>query len=133
MKRYQNPKRKSRRQCRMEEQVKRILGEILKTGVNDPRIGFVSVVRVEMTGDLKMARVYVSVLGGDNDAHRTLEGLRSARSYFQRELGHQMSSRYTPVITFFLDDSMRYSDRINHILNELKDDREEDEDPTRPD
>ena len=133
MKRYQNPKSKSRRQCRVEEQVKRILGEILKEGVNDPRIGFVSVIRVEMTGDLKMARIYVSVLGGDDDANRTLEGLRSARSYFQRELGHQMSSRYTPVITFFLDDSMRYSDHINHILNELKDDREEDEDPTRTD
>ncbi|MDP8215343.1 MAG: 30S ribosome-binding factor RbfA [Candidatus Euphemobacter frigidus] len=133
MKRYQNPKNKSRRQCRMEEQVKRILGEIMESGVNDPRIGFVSVVGVEMTGDLKMARVYVSFLGGDDDARRTLEGLRSARSYLQRELGHRMSSRYTPVITFFLDDSTRYSDRINHILNEMKDDQEEDEDPTRPD
>ena len=114
-------KGQSRRQCRVEEQIKRTLGEILKTGVNDPRIGFVSLVGVKATRDLKSARVYVSVLGEDIDARKTLEGLRSARSYFQRELGHRMSSRYTPVITFFLDDSIQYRDRIDRILGNSKD------------
>ncbi len=116
-----NKKEKSRRQRRVEKQIKRILGEMLGSGANDPRIGFVSVVSVEATRDLKSARVYVSVLGEDIDIRNTLEGLRSARSYFQREMGHRMSSRYTPVITFFLDDSIEYSNRIDRILSELKD------------
>ena len=119
---------KSRRQCKVEEQVKRILGDILQGGANDPRIGFVSVIRVETTGDLKNARIYVSIMGDDGEVEKSLEGLRSARSYFQRELGHRMSSRYTPVISFVLDESIEYSDRIDRILSELK--REDDvEDP----
>ena len=119
---------KRRRQCKVEEQVKRILGDILQAGANDPRIGFVSVIRVETTGDLKNARVYVSIMGEDVEVEKSLEGLRSARSYFQRELGHRMSSRYTPVISFVLDESIEYSERIDRILSELK--REDDvEDP----
>lgn len=117
---------KSRRQCKIEEQVKRILGDILRGGVNDPRIGFVSVVRVETTGDLKNARVYVSIMGEDEEVQKSLEGLLSARSYFQRELGRRMSSRYTPVISFVLDESIEYSERIDRILSELNVDREDD-------
>ena len=123
---------KSRRQCKAEEQVKRILGDILQVGANDPRIGFVSIVRVEMTGDLKSARVYVTIMGEDEEIKKSLEGLRSARSYFQRELGHRMSSRYTPVISFVMDDSIEYSARIDRILSEIK--REDDvEDPSPSD
>ena len=123
---------KRRRQCKVEEQVKRILGDILQGGVNDPRIGFVSVVRVETTGDLKNARVYVSIMGEDAEVEKSLEGLRSARSYFQRELGHQMSSRYTPVISFVLDESIEYSERIDRILSELHVDREDDFEDSPP-
>ena len=123
---------KNRRQCKAEEQVKRILGDILQAGANDPRIGFVSIVRVEMTGDLKSARVYVTIMGEDEEIQKSLEGLRSARSYFQRELGHRMSSRYTPVISFVMDDSIEYSARIDRILSEIK--REDDvEDPSPSD
>jgi len=121
---------KSRRQCKVEEQVKRILGDILQGGANDPRIGFVSVIRVETTGDLKNARIYVSIMGDDGEVEKSLEGLRSARSYFQRELGHRMSSRYTPVISFVLDESIEYSDRIDRILSELK--REDDVEDSPP-
>ena len=110
---------KSRRQCRVEEQIKRILGDILSTGANDPRIGFVSVSRVETTGDLKKARVYVSIMGEDDEIQQSLAGLQSARSYFQRELGRRMSSRYTPIISFALDDLLEYSKRIDQILTEL--------------
>lgn len=110
---------KSRRQCKVEEQVKRILGDILQDGANDPRIGFVSIVRVETTRDLKIARVYVSIMGEEGEIHKSLEGLQSARSYFQRELGQRISSRYTPVISFALDKSIEYSNRIDRILSEL--------------
>ncbi len=107
---------KSRRQHRVEEQVKRILGEIFRGGANDPRIGFVSILRVETGGDLKKARVYVSVLGDEAEVEQTLEGLQSARSYFQRELARRMTSRYTPVISFALDPTPDYDARIAQLL-----------------
>lgn len=111
---------KSRRQLRVEEQIRRIVGLVLEKGTKDPRIGFVSVVRVEVSGDLKHARIYVSVYGGAKEAQETLDGLQSARSFIQRELGHRMSSRYTPVISFQVVDSIRYSSRIDKMLRELK-------------
>jgi len=111
----------------MEEQVKRILGEMLRAGANDPRIGFVSVLRVEAAGDLKSARVYVSVLGEGEEVGRTLEGLRSARSYFQRELGERMSSRYTPVISFALDPAIEIESRIEHLLEAARGGEDADE------
>lgn len=110
---------KSRRQSKIEEQVKRILGDILQGGANDPRIGFVSIARVEAAGDLKSARVFVSIMGDDEEIEKSLEGLRSARSYFQRELGRRMSARYTPIISFLLDESIEYSKRIDRILSQL--------------
>ncbi len=125
---------KSRRRLRVEEQIKRILGEILSTGAKDPRIGFVSVTRVETTADLKQARVCISVLGEEEEVRRALEGLRSARGYFQRELGRRMSTRYTPVISFSFDDSLQYSDRINRLFDRLHEGEEErDEGSPSPD
>lgn len=93
---------------------------VLGKGAKDPRIGFVSVVRVETTGDLKQARVYVSVYGGEGEAEETLNGLQSARGFIQRELGQQMSARYTPVISFHLSDPERDGSRIDQMLDELK-------------
>lgn len=113
----------------MEEQVKRILGEMLRAGARDPRIGFVSVLRVEAAGDLKSATVYVSVLGEGAEVSRTLEGLKSARSYFQRELGERMSARYTPVITFALDPAIALDARIDRLLQAAREGEKSDEDP----
>jgi len=120
-------KGKSRRQLRVEEQVKRILGDMLGAGASDPRIGFVSILRVESAGDLKSARVYVSVLGEEEEVRRTLNGLESARSYFQRELGARMSSRYTPVITFELDPAIEIDARIDRLLEKAREGDETDE------
>ena len=104
----------------MEEQVKRIVSEILKRGAKDPRIGFVSVTGVEISADLRNARVFVSMLGEPSEVEKTLGGLQSARSYIQRELGRRMSSRYTPVISFHRDDSISYGLRIEGVIRELK-------------
>ncbi len=100
---------------------------MLRAGANDPRIGFVSILRVEAAGDLKSARVYVSVLGEEEEVHRTLKGLESARSYFQRELGARMSSRYTPVITFSLDPAIEIDARIDRLLEQAREGDEADE------
>jgi ribosome-binding factor A len=127
---------KSRRLLRVERQVKQIVGEILGRGTKDPRIGFVSVVSVEVSADLRRARVFVSIYGSEEEAARTLEGLQSARGYIQRELGMSMRTRYTPVITFQRDGSIAYAARINRIIGEMKEmgqwasgDEQEDESP----
>lgn len=127
MKPFGKDKGKSRRQHRVEEQVKRILGDMLGAGANDPRIGFVSILRVEAAGDLKSARVYVSVLGEEEEVRRTLKGLESARSYFQRELGARMSSRYTPVIAFELDPAIEIDARIDRLLEKAREGDQADE------
>jgi len=104
----------------VERQVKQIVGEILERGAKDPRIGFVSVMSVEVSADLRNARVFVSIFGSEEEISRTMQGLQSARSYVQRELGLQMSTRYTPVITFQRDKSIAYADRINRIIDQMK-------------
>lgn len=111
---------KNRRLLRVERQVKEIVGEILERGAKDPRIGFVSVMSVEVTPDLRNARVFVSIYGSEEESARTLQGLQSARSYVQRELGKLMRTRYTPVITFQRDESIAYADRINRIIDKMK-------------
>ncbi len=126
-------KGKSRRQLRVEEQVRRIIADMLRGGANDPRIGFVSIRRVEAAGDLKSARVFVSVLGEKNEIEKTLEGLQSARSYFQRELGAQMSSRYTPVISFALDPAIEIDARIDRLLDRAREGEDTDESAPAPD
>ena len=127
---------KSRRLLRVERQVKQIVGDILKRGAKDPRIGFVSVMSVKVSPDLRHAQVFVSIFGSEEEATRTLQGLQSARSYIQRELGRLMSTRYTPVIVFQRDESIAYSARINRIIGGLKEkgdwlpaDDQEDEGP----
>lgn len=115
---------KSRRRLRVEEQIKRVVGEILERDVKDPRIGFVTVARVETTGDLREARVFVSVLGGEDEYSRSMEGLQSARSYIQRELGNILQLRYTPVIKFLADRTARDRGRIDQIIDRIKSEEE---------
>jgi len=103
----------------MAEQVKRIVGEILEQGAKDPRIGFVSVMGVEMSGDLKSARVYISIYGEEPEVEKTMSGIQSARSYIQRELGDRLSARYTPRISFHLDRSIAYGERIDRVIEKL--------------
>ena len=111
---------KANRLPRVEEQIKRIIGEILAAGAKDPRIGFASVTRVSVTPDLKQAKVFVSVYGDEAETEKTFAGLTSARSYIQRELGSQVSYRNTPVISFHYDSSISYAARIEELLKEIK-------------
>ncbi len=110
---------KEHRLARIEEQIKRIVGEILAEGAKDPRIGLASVTRVSVTPDLQQARVYVSVYGGDEEARKTFAGLQSARSYIQREFGSRVSYRNTPVLSFHEDRALAYGARIEEILKEI--------------
>ena len=94
-------------------EVQRELSEIIRSGIKDPRIHpMTSVVAVEVTPDLKYCKAYISVLGDEEAAKATVEGLRSASSYVRRELARRVNLRNTPELKFILDQSIEYGVNI---------------------
>ena len=101
---------------RLTREIRNAVSEILMTEVQDPRLGFVTVMRVELADDFRNARVYVSVIGSEAETRTTLRCLESARGFVQGELGSRIKARYTPVITWVHDTSVEKSIRISEIL-----------------
>jgi ribosome-binding factor A len=110
------------RMDRVTEDIKRELSDIIR-GLKDPRIvGLVSIIKVEVSQDLSIAKVYVSAVGGDiEDA---IKGLKSAAGFVRHELSSRVDIRKTPAIKFLADTSIEQSAKISKILNEIiKDDK----------
>ena len=108
----------SNRISRINEEIQRELATLLRT-MKDPRLqnGLVTITRVDTTGDLRFAKVYISVLD-PNTEKEVMRGLRSAAGYLRREIGHKLQLRYTPELQFVSDDSIAYG---AHILEVLRD------------
>ena len=115
----------SRRQKQVAELLHQEISQLIQYRTQDPRLGFVTVTGVEVSPDLRNARVYVTVLGDDVDAQSTLEGLASAARYFRHELGQSLSLRYVPNLTFMLDTSLEYGLHIDNLLDSIKEDFEQ--------
>jgi ribosome-binding factor A len=109
----------SHRPNRVGEQMKKELTEIIGRKIKDPRIGFVTVTDVQVTGDLQQAKVYISVLGDDEQKENTLKGLAKAKGFIRSEIGHRIRLRKTPEIIFEFDESIDYGNRIETLLHEL--------------
>jgi len=108
------------RRERVTELVHHELGDIIQREVRDPRLGWVTVTRVEMSPDLCYAKVFVSVLGGDERAQRlSLRILERAGAFIRTELGRRIRLRQTPELHFKLDRSLEHSQRVMEILNEI--------------
>jgi len=106
------------RMARINAQIQRDISEIINTKLNDPRIAaVVSVMEAKTTPDLKHCKVFLSVLGGEKED--TLLAIRSAQSFIRRSLAQSLNLRIVPELTFELDDSQEYSERINKILSNL--------------
>jgi len=110
----------SRRQVQVGEAVQQHISYLLQRELKDPRIGFVTVTSVDMSADLKYARVFISVMGTPEEQKATMAALTSGRGFIRRELASRLDLRFAPEIQFKLDTSAEYSDRINRLLNELK-------------
>lgn len=110
----------TRRQIQVAEEIQQIISVLLQRELKDPGIGFVSITQVDVTQDLKYARVHVSVMGSEEEKRDTMAALERARGFIRREIASRMSIRSVPEIQFRLDRGMEYSDRINRLLNELK-------------
>lgn len=123
--------RKSIKGTRVNGEVRKEMSRILREELKDPRIPeMTSVTGVEVTGDLKYAKIYVSVLGNDTEKQGAMEGLRSAASFIRSQLAKNVNLRNTPELTFVLDESIEYGAKMSKKIAELHIDRQEDETDT---
>ena len=108
----------SSRKRRVDEAIRHVLSEALPT-LKDPRIGFVTVTRVEATKDFAQATVYVSVYGPEAEQRRTLVGLKAARGVLQAQVARELKLRRTPVLTFAYDPAVERGVRLGQMIDEL--------------
>lgn len=108
---------------RISEEMRKALADAMRD-VKDPRLqnGLVSVVRCEVTNDLRYAKCYISVLGSEEQAKEVMKGLRSASGWLRREAGRRLQLRYAPELVFSLDTSISHGVHIAAMLHELKTD-----------
>ena len=104
---------------RLAEVIRMEASEIILQGLNDPRIGFVSITDVEVSHDLRHAKIFVSVFGDAEAKQRTMEGLERATGHIRSELGRRLSIRFIPEILFRLDDSIERGTRVASLLREV--------------
>ncbi|GAA0612196.1 MULTISPECIES: 30S ribosome-binding factor RbfA [Virgibacillus] len=104
---------------RVAEQMKKEMGDLISKKIKDPRVGFVTVTDVEVTGDLQQAKVFISVLGDEQEKHDTLVGLAKAKGFIRSEIGKRIRLRKTPEITFEFDEALEHGNRIEKILRDL--------------
>jgi ribosome-binding factor A len=108
-----------KRSERLGELVLAEISDLITRNIKDPRVGFVTFTRVEMSDDLRYAKVFVSSLGSEQEKARTLQGLSSATGYIRRHLGRALHLRYTPEITFLIDASLEHGAKIAQLLRQL--------------
>ena len=109
------------RPARVAEEFRQELSVLLARGLKDPRItGFVTVTGAKMSPDLKETTAYVSIHAADPERERTLEGLKAAATFLQREVARNIGLRHTPHLRFVYDESVERGDRIDRLLREAK-------------
>ncbi len=107
----------SRRTDRVEEACKETLSEIIQREIKDPRIGFVTITQVRVTPDLRHAKVYVSVLGTDEEVAESLGGLASSKGYIKSALGKHLRIRNVPDLEFVNDTVTEEAVRLQRLFN----------------
>ena len=104
----------------MAETLRQVITEALAREVRDPRVGFVTVTGVLVSGDLSHARVLVSVPGEDGEKTRALEGLQSAAGFLRSRAARTLTTRSVPELHFELDRGLEHAARINQLLNTIR-------------
>ncbi|UTR15055.1 30S ribosome-binding factor RbfA [Salipaludibacillus sp. LMS25] len=104
---------------RVGEQIKKELTDIIQRGLKDPRIGFVTVTDVEVTGDLQQATAFITVFGEEEEKEKTLQALEKAKGFIRSEIGKRIQLRKTPELSFSFDKSIEQGNRIDALLRKL--------------
>lgn len=105
---------------KVEIAIQKELGEILQREIKDPRIGFVTVTKVKVTPDLRIANIYISIYDSDEEKEQSIKGLESAKKYIRSLLGKRLDLKFTPEIKFFFDESIEEGIRISKLISEIK-------------
>ena len=108
----------SRRSERLAESVKQEVSKIILYELKDPRISFITVTKVEIAPDLKNAKVYISILGDESTRKKNLRAIEHAKGFIQAKVGAQLQIRYTPILTFCLDESVQKSLHISKLIDD---------------
>ena len=108
------------RQEKLGELIAAELSELLRTRVKDPRVGFASITRVEVSGDFRHAKVFVSVMGSPEEREATMQGLKNATGFLRHELATRLVLRYMPEIAFKLDKSIEEGARILELIQKVE-------------
>ncbi|EFH89683.1 30S ribosome-binding factor RbfA [Ktedonobacter racemifer] len=107
------------RQEKLGELIAAELSELMRTRVKDPRVGFASITHVEVSGDLRHAKVMVSVMGTEEEQAATMQGLKNASGFLRHELAERITLRYMPDLVFKLDHSIAEGARILALINKV--------------
>jgi ribosome-binding factor A len=107
--------------ARLRELMKKEVSEILQREMKDPRIGFVSVTDVELSADLRHAKIFVSIFGDAEAKTKTMEGLVSAQGFVRTALAHRIRLRRIPEVLFRMDESIERGARVNRLLRQVSD------------
>lgn len=108
------------RQEKLGELIAAELSDLLRTRVKDPRVGFASITHVEVSGDLRHAKVFVSVMGSPEEREATMQGLKNATGFLRHELATRIVLRYMPEIVFKLDKSIEEGSRILELIHTVE-------------
>lgn len=110
----------SLRMRRINEAVKEVVGQVIVGELEDPRIGFVTVTRVKVSPDIRIAKIYVSVMGDEAEVERTLEGLSHSHGLIQGRIADQLKLRNTPSLKFVYDEHIDSLLRIDELVRETQ-------------
>jgi ribosome-binding factor A len=110
----------SRRIARLNDAFREEISDLLRRQAKDPRLAFfITITRVEISADISHAKVFVSVMGSEEDRETALRGLEAASSFLRRQIGHRLSLRRSPELSFRRDDSMEQGAHVLELLDEV--------------
>jgi ribosome-binding factor A len=119
---------------RVAEQMKKDVSAIIASEIKDPRVaGLTSITDVELSKDLRYASIYVSIFGNDDEKEETLQTLIRASGFIRGEIGRRIRLRYTPEISFYLDNSLEYGAHIERVIRSLKEETGDEDDRSEQD
>ena len=113
-----------KRSEKVADMIQKEISQMLVKTIKDPRVGFVTITKVTVSDDCRLAKVYFSMAGTLAEKERSMKGLDSAKGYVRRELGRRMRLKYTPEIMFQFDPSIEYAIHIGEVIQQLKQDKE---------
>tara|TARA_B100002049_G_scaffold234205_1_gene216291 strand:+ start:385 stop:771 length:387 start_codon:yes stop_codon:yes gene_type:complete len=117
---------------KIASRIKFIVSHVVQQELNDPRLGFVTILDVEMTSDLREAKIRFSVLGPQGDRAKSLRAIESSAGFIQKRVGKNLNLRNVPLLQFVLDEYDDRMSRIEEILAMDREDEDETEPPTEP-